>query len=335
MRHSRLCLAAIFLLCSSLVVAQHSSGSSAGSSSNSSGGGGSHSSSSAGSSSGASGGGAHSSGGSSGGGHSASADNTGGHNSAASGHVSTSSGHVSAGSSRDGRAQGSASRSSGERGTTAHLSQSFATTHSEQKDIRTSVIRARREPILGPQTRPALPERRGFFSFLRHPFRRPQPKLPVTDLRHHLCLEGPCEVCPNGQLAAKGGCGGMIAHKSYNACPAAELWNGSMCIAELRVVDDCSAYARMMQRQTQRMQAAESFRQSACANGTAQECSEATNSWQSESNLYRTLQVQYQRCLLRSGRTAHSIGTFRLRSYDWNSWADPLVPDWTVTGQLW
>ena len=65
----------------------------------------------------------------------------------------------------------------------------------------------------------------------------------------------------------------------------------------------------MMERQAQRMQAAESIQRSACAAGPSQECSETSNSWSSEQNLYRSLQQRYQQCRMQTG---HS---FPLRSF--------------------
>ena len=127
MRHSSLCLAAVFLF-SSLLLGQHSSSGSS-SSSSSGGGGGSHSSSGGSASSGSSGGGSHSSysGGSSGGSHSSAG---GGHGSAGGG------GHSSPGGGHTSNVGGSSAHSS-THGTSAHTSNSFAATHSEERDFRT------------------------------------------------------------------------------------------------------------------------------------------------------------------------------------------------------
>ena len=59
----------------------------------------------------------------------------------------------------------------------------------------------------------------------------------------------------------------------------------------------------MMERQAQRMQAAESIQRSACATGPSQECSETANSWSSEQNLYRSLQQRYQQCRMQTGHS--------------------------------
>jgi len=107
-------------------------------------------------------------------------------------------------------------------------------------------------------TKPAQPERRGFFSFLRHPFSRPKPKpiepdpdlrhrvclkgncpeppKPVEpDLRHRVCLQGPCAPCPPGEVRGKNGvCGGTTTQSAYrntylDQCEYGGLWNVAGC----------------------------------------------------------------------------------------------------------
>jgi hypothetical protein len=51
-----------------------------------------------------------------------------------------------------------------------------------------------------------------------------------------------------------------------------------------------------LEQQARRRDAAESARQSACANAVSQECTAATNALQSEDNLYKKLQERYRQC---------------------------------------
>lgn len=177
MRLSGLSLTAL-LLFASFTLAQHSSSSS---SSSSSSGGGSHSSSSGGSSysGGSFGGGSHTSGGGSsysGGGSSHSSGggshSSGGGHSAGSGSSSTSShgsnsGHPSGGTSIP---NGSSARGKNEHGTSLVNSRNGIENSS-------SKVRRIHEPKSGMPQRAVVPEKRSFFTFLRHPFRRPQPKV--------------------------------------------------------------------------------------------------------------------------------------------------------------
>jgi hypothetical protein len=310
MRHFSLCIAALFVF-SCLLMAQHSSGGSSGGSSSSGGGGGSHGGGGSVSSGGSGGGGGHfGGGGSSGGGHSSAG---GGHSSSGAGH-SSGSGTVSHGSN-------------------VHAPTSGTSTHSVRGDIRTPVLRGPNEPRTS-QARPTQPEKRTFFSFLRHPFRHPEHKEPAPDLRRRVCLTGPCQVCPNGQVASHGGCGGAVTYqRNYGVCTRAEIWNGGACIAQTRVLDDCSGYRMMMERQAQMLQAAESNRQIACAVG-GQQCSEANMSYQSELNLYRSLQARYRQCRAHFG-ASYSFGGYGFYGNGPHLWSDPLMFNWSLSEQIW
>jgi hypothetical protein len=287
MRLSGLCLATLFLL-SSWVLAQHSNSSSG---SASSGGGGSHSSSGGSSSSGSSGGGSHSS--------SSSSSSPGGRSSS-----SSSAGHGSNGSST---AHGNNARVS---------SSGSASAVSPARGLRSTESIARsaiREPNGTLHAPVAHPEKRGFFSFLRHPFHKPAPKpesKPVADLRHRICFTGPCRLCPPGAQGGPCRAGTVVLHRSRPTCSGSAVWTGNPCVLGTHYLDDCSGLRSMMERQAQRMQAAESIRQSACAAGLSSECSEATTSWQSEQNLNSSLQQRYHQCRMQLGRT------LPLRSFD-------------------
>ena len=292
MRLSGLCAATLFLLSSFLLtsgaMAQHSNSgsSSSGSSSSGGGGGGSHSSSSGGSSSsGSSGVGSHSS--------SSSSSSSGGHSS-----NSSSSGHASSGGSS---AHGTSARGSNSVSASAvSPARGFRSTESKTQSPIREPNGTLREPA-------AHAEKRGFFSFLRHPFHKPEPK-PAADLRHRICFTGPCPVCPPG--ARGGACGAaVVLHRSRPTCSGSAVWTGNPCMTATHYLDDCSGLRSMMERQAQRMQAAESIQRSGCVAGPSQECAETSSSFAGEENLYRSLQQRYQQCRMQTG---HS---FPLRSF--------------------
>jgi hypothetical protein len=324
MRLSGLSLTAV-LLFASFTLAQHSSGgsSSSGSSSSGSSSGGSHSSSSGGSSysGGSSGGGSHSSGGgssysgggnhSSGGGHSAGGSGSAGNHGSSSVHPS---GGVSVPS-------GSGSRGKNEHGS------SLVNSHNGMESS-PSKVRPIHEPKSGVPQRAVVPEKRSFFTFLRHPFRRPQPKVvakPALYLPRPICPKGHCApACPVGQVRSGGACstpavqlcvaGPTWNHSCHDQCSHGEIWNGGSCLYHTQFLDSCFAQRTAMQRQAQRVQAAEAARRNACANGPAQECSDATSTWQTEENLRRNLLARYQQCQTQS-RSTYSA-QYRLSPYD-------------------
>lgn len=265
MRLSSLCLAAV-LIFSPAAFTQHSSG--GGASSGGSSGGGSHSSSSG-------GGGSHSS-------------SSGGSSSSASNH--SSGGSVSRG--------GTASH-----GSTVRASNSGApSSNSNVRKSHSNALRSIREPNAGVRARSEASGKKNFFSFMGHPFRKsppkPAPKLkPVADLRRRICFKGPCHFCPTGQVAARGGCVGIpLPNHRHNFCSQSEIWNGNACLLQVRFLDDCSRLRLAMERQAQRIQAAEAAQQSACASGPGQQCSDLSSTAQSEGSLYRSWQDRYNRC---------------------------------------
>ena len=160
-----------------------------------------------------------------------------------------------------------------------------------------------REPNAGARGKTEPPEKKGFFSFLRHPFRKPEPKPePKTklaaDLRRPVCLKGPCPVCPTGQARVGGGCTGtVVVNNTRRYCSSGEIWNGGACLQQTRFLDDCAGLRMTMLQQAQRTQSAESERQNSCAAGQTQSCTDLTNAAQSESGLYRTLQERYRMCM--------------------------------------
>jgi hypothetical protein len=188
-----------------------------------------------------------------------------------------------------------------------------------------------RQPNSGPRTKYETVGKKGFFSFLRRPMRRPQPKAepkpkPVADLRGRLCFKGPCVVCPTGRVHGGGCLSGLDPQRRNNFCSAREIWNGGVCLLQTRFVDDCSRLRLAMERQAQRMQAAESAQQSACASAATQECSDLTNTSLSETSLYRALQSRYRQC--RQSITAYPFGGTAVWSYASGLSFDALVTDW-------
>jgi hypothetical protein len=295
MRLSSLFVAA-FLLFSTITFAQHSSGGGGGGNSGGSSGSGSHGDSSGGSSYSSSSGGSHSSGGSG----------------------SSSSAHSSSGSAPH--------------GSSAHSSiASPASSHSNVSTSQSNRAHPVHEPNTNVRTRTETTEKRGFFSLLRHPFRKPEPKPEpkkvVADLRRPVCFKGPCPVCPVGQARVGGGCTGTVTvdhTRSY--CSSGEVWSGGACLQHTRFLDDCAGLRMTMLQQMQRMQSAESVRQSACAAGPTQSCTDLTNASQSESGLYRTLQERYRMCLQQRPMTAYPFGNFAFRGY----WAGGPFESWQM-----
>lgn len=305
MRLSSLCVAAVLLL-SSITFAQHSSGGGGSSSGSSSGGGGSHGGSSGGSSASASSGGGHSSAasGSSSSAHSSSGSSSSAHSSSGSG--SSSGAHTSGGVAShvsSVHSPGSAPTSSRSIVSDSHTNR-VQNNHLQNDHVQNNV-RSIREPNSGTQGKTPISEKRSFFSFLRHPLRRPEPNpppktRPIADLRRPVCFRGPCTVCPPGQANA-GGCGGAFyVHHQHTHCTSGEIWSGGSCLLQTQFLDSCNGLRMAMQRQQQRMRVAESQQQNACAAGSTQFCLDSTSAAQSEAGFYRTLQARYQRCMRQS-----------------------------------
>lgn len=280
---SRFTLAlAVILLFSSNTFAQHSGGGSS-ASAGSSGGGGSHGGSSGGGS--ATSGGGHSSGGSS------------SHSSG--GSVSHSSGGSSSHSSS---AHTSSSGSASSRSNTSHP----GTPHSNTASNNLHSVHA---PSTGARGQAQPPQKHGFFSFLRHhvpmplpkPEPKPAPKEPVAKVRPPLCFRGPCPVCPVGHLHGGSGCGGtFIRERIRRVCMAGESWINGACLQQSWYQDQCAGLRVMMERQAERMHAAQLDRQITCSIGPWQQCSDLTSSAESEAGFYQQLQNRYLACQRRS-----------------------------------
>jgi hypothetical protein len=213
----------IVVLVSPLVCAQHSS--SGGSSSGSSSSNGSHSSSSGGSAS------SHSSG--------SSASSISHSSSVATSHTSsTSPAHASSTGSAGARFNAQPSRPEG----VGAIRESSAARLQGNKAAETS--------------KNGQPEHGGFIAFLRHPFRKHEPKAAEADLRRPICRKGPCKepvpapptpaesvlrkpvckdktcLCPPGEIHGPGGeCVANTITNNYGVCAPGAQGNGVSCNA--------------------------------------------------------------------------------------------------------
>jgi hypothetical protein len=174
---------------------------------------------------------------------------------------------------------------------------------------------------LGAQTKTAPPEKRSFFSFLRHPFRKPEAK-EVVELRRRICPNGRCMICPAGS-AGRWGCAGVAAN---NFCTRQEILGGGNCVLQAHFLDDCSSFLLAVQWQRRIMHAAESARQGACAAGPTPECADFTGKAQSQASLYQTYLDRYRQCRERS-LTAQPYGGYAFGRYSPSVMFDPLWTD--------
>ena len=240
---------------------------------------------------------------SAGGGGGGSSGGGGSHGGSSGGSASSGGGHSSGGSgshSSGGHSSGSTSSHSGVHGSPSHGSHSILGTNR------------------GVNAKTGQPEKRSFFSFLRHPFRKPEPKPEpktrlVADRRRPTCFRGPCPVCLPGHR-----CSVVPIHRTHNFCSVPQIGNGSACLLQTSFFDDCSGPRRMMEQQAQRMQAAEAA-QTACSATAGQDCSGLITAAQSEGSLYRTLQNRYRRCQQRS------LGAFPFPAFGFSSYSAGLM----------
>jgi hypothetical protein len=230
----------------------------------------------------------HGGGGSSAGSSSASssASSGGSHGGGGSSSVGSSGGHSSGGSA----SHASGSHASGSRSSAAHSTSSHASRTLDEKDN-------------------AQPSKRGFVSFLRHPFARHSHEKPehLAQFRHRVCLNGTCRVCPVAQVPGAGGC--VTPHiylRRHDVCSHADVWAGGSCLLQTSFIDDCAGPRMAMEQQARRVREAQAARQSECANLFSQQCADLTNNEQRESSLYQVLQSKYKQCQTRSQGAAWS-----------------------------
>src|SRR5579864_1425019 len=296
MKLSRLILASILFI-SPALLAQHSSGGGS-----SSGGSSSHSSSSSGSSS-----------------HASSSANS-SHSSSSAGSHSASS-HASAGSSGSTGSPISKSELHNSRGRAAESVSKVPPSRSGSESSGSDAERTIHEPVTGrvpikenelSTAKTTQPEKRGFFSFFRHPFRKPEPKRKPVN---HVIVKGPvpvkcgkapCPVCPPGQSAGKNGkCAapppptniastGCQPPESWNGvarvastrCRPGAYWNGAMCTNTA----ECAAFSGRAAILANELRGMRAQMQSACSNNSSgQECVDLTNGYEGALQRYRML----------------------------------------------
>ena len=257
----------------------------------------------------------HSSGGGSGGSSGGGSSGGGSHSSSSGGSnqpSSSGSSHSSAGS-------------SGSHGSASHGSSSAMFSRSGERSSAPNEAHLR-QPSAASQVRTIQPEKRSFFSFLRHPFHKPEPKHVVYVLHRPICPKGHCGVCPGGQLRMGNTCIGGVVPRYTNYCSRDDLWRGGSCLLNTNFLADCSGLLVALQRQEQRVQAADSVRQSACMNGATPECSGATRERESEENLYQSLEMRYRRCRASAGN-AYFLGGHASSVHASRLWIDPSRAD--------
>jgi len=133
---------------------------------------------------------------------------------------------------------------------------------------------------------PSQPEKRTFFSFLRHPFRKPQLKT-EADLRRRICAKGPCPVCPAGQASGKNGA--CVASPQGNLCRTGEYWNGDGCVLFANFLANCSTDPDgELMAARRNMEAAKRSMEAACSQDRAgHECSEENVLYQRAVDVHR------------------------------------------------
>jgi hypothetical protein len=280
MRLSSLVVVSILLVPPALL-AQHSSASSSSSGSSAS-----HSSSSSGGASHSSSGASASHGSSSAGSHSASSHASTGSSGSATGHNSTS--HKSPAGTVEARSSATPLRSG---------------TEPSRSDVRTI-----REPVTdGLQTKEKElsttktppPEKRSFFSFLRHPFRKPEPKpkpkpeptpgpKPAEPELRVICKREPCAVCPPGQPGKNGACAtnAMQPNIASTRCLPNESWNGAGCVNTAQ----CATFRSRADLLTAEARGNQADMAAACSTDpNGQECSRLSQSHDGAVQRYRML----------------------------------------------
>jgi hypothetical protein len=155
-------------------------------------------------------------------------------------------------------------------------------------------------------------EKRTFLSTLQHPFQKPRTAI-VADLRHRICPNNSCRVCPAGSSAnGKGGCSGP----SSNLCASGSYWSRGGCqvLGQSWRFNDCRYESvsdpgglRLAQ---QRMQKALAERDAACSLDPAgQECSEKNVNYQRSVADYN-LQSRFQKSSFRRCMEGSAFGFF-------------------------
>jgi len=200
----------------------------------------------------------------------------------------------SAGGSSGGSPSSFSGGSSSSGGSASHSARSGSSaSHSSHQPSGSIAAPAIREP--GVARVPLQPEKRAFFSFLRHPFKKPQPKT-EADLQRGICSKkGPCPVCPAGQTAGKNGA--CVPLPQLLLCRTGEYWNNGGCVGFVTFLANCrfDPDGELMAAR-KRMQAAKRSMEALCSQDPAgHECSEENVVYQSAVDLYRQRQKSHVR----------------------------------------
>jgi len=148
-------------------------------------------------------------------------------------------------------------------------------------------------------TKTTQPEKKGFLSFLRHPFHKPEPKhkpkpkpepepIPVVPDLRAVCKHKPCAVCPPGQSAGKNGtCVTPSPTLASARCRAGMVWDGAACAS---TTDDCAMFSSRAATLANELRGIKGEMQMACSNDpSARQCGELTLSHDGAISRYRML----------------------------------------------
>lgn len=165
---------------------------------------------------------------------------------------------------------------------------------------------------------PSQPEKRTFFSFLRHPFSKPQPKT-EANLRRRICAKGPCPVCPAGQAYGKNGA--CVASPQGNLCRTGEYRTGGGCVLFANFLGNCSTDPDgELMAARRNMEATKRSMEAACSQDPAgNECSEENVLYQRAVDLHRQRLESHIRAYEECQRSPSFVLPLGLYS-------DPLLP---------
>src|SRR5579863_2764097 len=175
--------------------------------------------------------------------------------------------HGGGGGSSSGSSGGHASGGSASHGSSAHSSSAGPSAVHPAPSKRELAPTVRNEPIHESRVNP---EKRGFFSIFHHPFHHHHPNPhPAMEVEFHrrVCLNGICRICPVAQVPGVHGCATPQIPVRHNTCSNLAGWAGNACAPQTSFVEDCSGLRMTMQRQAERMQAADAARHGECING--------------------------------------------------------------------
>lgn len=214
-------------------------------------------------------------------------------------------------------------------GSATHSARSGSSaSHSSHQPSGSNAAPAIREP--GVARVPAQPEKRAFFSFLRHPFRKPQPKT-EADLQRGICAKkGSCPICPAGQTAGKNGA--CVVSPQLLLCRPGEYWNAGGCGVLVNFLANCSLDPdEELMAARKNMEAAKRGMEAVCSqNPAGHECSEENVLYQAAVDLHRQRQESHIRAHEECQRSWSFFSPFGLYYGPLFSplglYSDPLLP---------